>query len=105
MEDMREIKFRAWAKGEFDESIMLDWETFRHSIAEWIGNEERGCVLMQYTGLEDKNGKEIYEGDIVRLNEVIKSENTKQKLLQNADYVQVDDVCVVEWDKKVQTFR
>jgi tRNA A37 threonylcarbamoyladenosine biosynthesis protein TsaE len=39
------------------------------------------------------------------LNEVIKSENTKQKLLQNADYVQVDDVCVVEWDKEGADFQ
>lgn len=66
---MREIKFRAWDRAN---KIMA------HSSCSWGGNvvlilEPNVLVakpsdtveLMQYTGLQDKNGKEIYEGDIL----------------------------------------
>jgi|ERR1035437_1753389 hypothetical protein len=64
---MREIKFRAWGITKTDGTKeMMPWETTRHAIGEWIGNAERGVILMQFTGLHDKNGVEIFEGDIVK---------------------------------------
>jgi uncharacterized phage protein (TIGR01671 family) len=66
---MREIKFRAW---ETNRKVMVnDIKIFpKYGWLVLADNDTiEGCsdnwLLMQYTGLKDKNGKEIYEGDIV----------------------------------------
>ena len=62
---MREIKFRAWDTTEkkMHHEISLMFANDLNGVFE--GLNECGCIVMQYTGLKDKNGKEIYEGDIL----------------------------------------
>ena len=59
---MREIKFRAW---DGINKKMIYGETPDNPSSSWVLALPDEIIKMQYTGRRDKNGKEIYEGDII----------------------------------------
>ena len=79
---MREIKFRIWDK------INRMWlRCFNVNLFD-IGDLPN-VELMQYTGIKDKNGKEVYEGDIVILNDA-EEENKCIVKYKYGSYILVD---------------
>ena len=87
---MREIKFRAWDDVE-EQMVYVNYLSWKYPSGLEV-NGKNVCLpetLMQYIGLKDKNGKEIYEGDILIGSEVydVREDGTPEI-----------DIYFVEWD-------
>jgi len=83
---MREIKFRAWNK---ELKKFLEQNIIAKYLGDWIvynpeHYQDGDIILSQFTGLHDKNGKEIWEGDIIGIRKKI--------------------MAVIEWDRRTARF-
>jgi uncharacterized phage protein (TIGR01671 family) len=93
---MKELKFRIWSK-RVNQYIDIDTSNYDFSLNELFYELQKNHVVQQFTGLKDVNGKDIYEGDIIRY-EYPEQPRYSRKGYENPNLP--DNMSVIRWTRE-----
>lgn len=86
---------------------MVDWKDMLyceliHPFSDWFESGEN-VVLLQFSGLHDKNGKEIYEGDVIKIESKLMKDNPDYKFIREVRFGK-GQIFGSEWDHTIIGF-
>ena len=103
---MRDIKFRVWDSNQqkmfYNHNVTFQVTGKLYKVEAFSKEDTKNQIPMQYTGLKDKNGKEIYEGDIIRFK---RCDSYSSRDTGEVVFIQGAFVLMIEYKKDMLVFN